>query len=101
MKHPIYRIQAVEILDGYKLRLRFSDNSEQVINFESVLAGDLYGPLRDLTLFKQVRIDPEVHTLVWPNGADFDPAILHNWPESGPEFKALAEQWVSAKHSLT
>jgi hypothetical protein len=30
-------------------------------------------------LFNQVRIDPEVHTLVWPNGADFDPAMLHDW----------------------
>jgi hypothetical protein len=42
-----------------------------------------------------------VHTLVWPNGADFDPAILHNWSESGPALKALAEHWVSAKQGLT
>ena len=93
MKHPIYRIQAVEILDGYRVRLRFTDNSEQVINFESVLAGDLYGPLRDLTLFKQVRIDPEVHTLVWPNGADFDPATLHDWPQYAQDFAMRAKKW--------
>ena len=47
------------------------------------------------------RIDPEVHTLVWPNGADFDPAILHNWSESGPALKALVEKWVSEKHGVT
>ena len=93
MKHPIYRIQAVEILDGYKLRLRFSDDSEQVIDFESVLAGDLYGPLRDLTLFKQVKIDPEVHTLAWPNGADFDPAALHDWPQYAQNFALRAQEW--------
>lgn len=30
--------------------------------------GELYGPLRDQALFERVRIDPEAHTLVWPNG---------------------------------
>jgi hypothetical protein len=60
-----------------------------------------YGPLQEPTVFDQVRIDPEIHTLVWPNGADFDPAILHNWPESGPALTALATKWGSAKHSLT
>jgi hypothetical protein len=59
------------------------------------LEGDLFAPLRDLALFNQVRIDPEAHTLVWPNGADFDPAILHNWPEAGPALKLLAEKWAS------
>lgn len=93
MNHAIYQIQAIEILEGYQLRLRFSDSSEQVVNFESVLAGDLYGPLRDLTLFKQVKIDPEVHTLVWPNGADFDPATLHDWPQYAQAFAKRAQQW--------
>jgi hypothetical protein len=41
-------------------------------------------------LFEQVKIDPEVHTLVWPNGADFDPATLHDWPEVGSAFEAMA-----------
>ena len=93
MLHPIYQIQTLEILDDYKLHLRFNDHSEQTIDFAPVLAGDLYGPLRDLNLFKQVKIDPEVHTLVWPNGADFDPAMLHDWPQYAHDFAARAQQW--------
>jgi len=58
--------------------VQFVDQTEQVINFEPVLGGELYRPLRDLDLFNQVQIDPDVHTLVWPNGADFDPATLHD-----------------------
>lgn len=45
-----------------------------------MLAGELYGLLKDLAVFEQVQIDREVHTLVWPNGADFDPETLHDWP---------------------
>lgn len=33
----------------------------------------------DERVFNQVEIDPEVHALVWPNGADFDPETLHDW----------------------
>ena len=80
MTHPIYRVQSFEIVAPYTLRVRFNDGTEQAISFRPILAGALYGPLQDLSLFNQVRLDPEVHTLVWPNGADFDPATLHDWP---------------------
>ena len=58
-----------------------------------ILAGELYGPLRDVELFNQVGIDQEVETLVWPNGADFDPATLHDWPAVEPGFRELARRW--------
>ena len=93
MIHPIYRVQTFEIVSAYILRVRFDDATEQIINFQPVLAGELYGPLRDLSLFNQVRIDPEVHTLVWPNGADFDPATLHDWPQYVQELAARAKRW--------
>ena len=101
MAHEIHRVASFEKLAPFTLRVKFADGTSQTIDFRPVLRGELYGPLQDPTLFDQVRIDPEVHTLVWPNGADFDPAILHNWPESGPALKALAEQWVSEKNRLT
>ena len=78
---------------AYTLRVRFDDNTDQTINFRPILAGELYGPLRDLELFNQVRIDPEVETLVWPNGADFDPATLHDWPGQEQAFRELARRW--------
>ena len=64
--------------------------------FCPVLAGELYGPLKDLQLFNQVAIDSEVHTLVWPNGADFDPATLHDWPECSQEFADMVRTWEHA-----
>jgi|GEM_PF-4879803 len=35
-------------------------------------------PLRDPSFFGQVAVDPETHTVVWPNGADMAPDALHD-----------------------
>lgn len=93
MSHPIYRIHYFEQVGTYVLRLRFNDDTVRTIDFEPILAGELFGPLRDPQLFAQVRLDPEVHTIVWPTGADFDPATLHDWPEHEPAFSAAAKRW--------
>ena len=97
MNHPIYRVRSFEIVAPYTLRVRFDDNTEQTIDFRPVLAGQLYRPLRNLELFNQVRIDPEVETLVWPNGADFDPATLHEWPANEQAFRELARRWEAVE----
>lgn len=93
MKHGIYRVESFDILSPYTVRIRFDDETEQIINFEPVLVGELFGPLRELGLFNQVRIDPEVRTLVWPNGSDFEAATLHDWPDLVDDLIARARQW--------
>jgi hypothetical protein len=65
----------------------------QEIDFLPVLFGQTYGPLRDEAVFAQVQIDPQAHTLVWPNGADFDPATLRYWPEYLPHLLQMVERW--------
>jgi hypothetical protein len=91
--HPIFRVTSFSITAPYTLCIQFDDGTEHVIDFQPVLAGELFGPLRDINLFNQVRIDPEVRTLVWPNGADFDPATLHDWPRYVQELSKRAQQW--------
>jgi hypothetical protein len=96
MSHPIHRVEAFSIVGDYTLHVRFEDATEQVIDFLPILAGAVYAPLRDLAVFNQVQIDSEAHTLVWPNGADFDPTILHDWSERGPAMRELAGRWARA-----
>lgn len=96
MTHPLHRITSFDLTGPYSLRVCFEDGSTRTINFEPVLEGEVYGPLRDPAEFARVTLDPEVHTLVWPSGADFDPATLHDWPEHEAAFRAAAMRWSHA-----
>jgi hypothetical protein len=94
MEHPVYRVTAFEIVEPFVLDVEFDDGTQRQIDLRPVLRGALYGPLRDVAIFERVVIDPEVHTLVWPNGADFDPVTLHDWPDAGPRMAELARHWA-------
>jgi hypothetical protein len=78
----------------------FDDNTKQTIDFRPVLAGELYSPLPNLELINQVRIDSEVETLVWPNGADFDPATLHELRVNEQAFRELARRWETVGQNV-
>jgi hypothetical protein len=75
-----YDVTGVEIIGDYTLRLTFDDGTQQEIDFEPVLHGPVFEPLRDIEQFKQVRLNPDTGTIEWPAGADFSPVILHDWP---------------------
>jgi hypothetical protein len=96
MSHAIHRVTAFDVVGPYTLEVRFDDGVKRRIDFLPVLKGEVYGPLQDRKIFEGVRIDPEAHTLVWPNGADFDPATLHDWPEVEEDFRAMADRWPGA-----
>lgn len=93
MQHRFYKVESFDIVGPYTLDVQFDDSETVRINFEPVLHGELYGPLRSLPVFEQVKIDPEVKTLVWPNGADFDPATLHDWNEKAELLHRQAAKW--------
>ena len=93
MSHAICRVESFAIVAPHTLSVRFDDGTSRRIDFAPILQGEVYGPLRDVRLFEQVRLDPEVHTLAWPNGADFDPATLRDWPQQASEVSAAVEHW--------
>ena len=99
MTHEIHRVTSFNIVGPHTLAVTFADGLTRTIDFLPVLRGELYGQLREPGFFKLVALDAEVHTLVWPNGADFDPAILHDWPDVADDFSALAKRWADARSS--
>jgi len=93
MMHTIYKISDCQIIGPYTLSLKFDDGAVQIINFKNILKGELYNKLNDLNFFNKVKIDDEIKTIVWPNGADFDPATLHDWHLYENAFQKLVNSW--------
>ena len=73
-----FRLVEARHIQGFVLWLKFSDGVEGDIDLRDELDGPIFEPLRNADIFTQFRIDPDLHTLVWPNGADFSPEFLHN-----------------------
>jgi hypothetical protein len=72
----LVRVIDEKAIDGYRLRLAFSDGAVGEIDLADELWGEVFEPLREEALFRQARVDPELGTVVWPNGADLDPESL-------------------------
>jgi hypothetical protein len=91
VSHAVYKVKSFAIVGSYILSIGFDDGTLMEIDFCLILQVELYEPLRELRLFNQVKLDGEVHTLVWPNRADFDPATLHDWPSQSGEVTSTWE----------
>lgn len=100
MSHAIHRVEHFDIVAPYTLTVRFADGSEQRIDFRPVLEGEVFGPLQDLNVFNRVELDRTFGTLQWPNGADFDPETLHDWPKYRDELVAMARRWVTTSNPV-
>lgn len=80
------KITSVEVLGHYRLRLGFSDGIFRDVDLAGELRGPVFEPLADPGFFAQVRVDDELGTVVWPNGADLDPLVLHGDFEPASRF---------------
>ena len=81
MRHTLTNVDDCRYEGDYSMWIRFTDGFCTVIDFSPVLKGPLFGPLIDQTIFSKGELDTSTGTIVWPNGADFDPDTLYNWTE--------------------
>ncbi|MGB5452022.1 MAG: DUF2442 domain-containing protein [Sedimenticolaceae bacterium] len=79
------RLKKADYRGGYLVWLQFADGVEGEVDLEGELWGDVFEPLKDKARFAAFSLDPELETLVWPNGADFAPEFLYQ--QLRPEFQ--------------
>lgn len=78
----IVHVTGVEVVADHRLHLDFEDGVQGEIDFSTRNWRGVFEPLRDPGYFGRVRVDPDMGTVVWPNGADFAPETLHRWAVS-------------------
>jgi hypothetical protein len=75
----LVHVAAVEVIGEHRLRLRFEDGAEGELDLSAWPWRGVFEPLRDPEFFAKVKLDDELGTIVWPNGADLAPESLHEW----------------------
>jgi hypothetical protein len=71
------RLISAAYVRDFTIRVHFSDGCEGDVDLSQELYGEVFLPLRDAGYFKQFKLNPDLHTIVWPNGADFAPEFLY------------------------
>ena len=96
--NSLVRVTAVESIGGCQFRLTFSDNRVRELDFEGMLLGGVFAPLRNLDYFASVGVDHVAGTIQWPNGVDLDPDVLHgdHEPATGPGVTVLRDYQLHA-----
>lgn len=80
-------VTGVTHIQDYRLKLTFDNGVTKEVNLEGELYGEIFEPLRDVSLFSQVYVNPDTNTIEWPNGADLAPEFLY---EIGQELRKVA-----------
>jgi hypothetical protein len=90
------RITKVQHINGYILELTFANGVSGRLDFAPKIVGrgGMFTPLQEIPYFKQVQVDPEAGTLIWPNGLDLDPDVLYSEVTGEPiKVAALAHEF--------
>jgi len=70
-------VKKAEYLGEYRVRLSFEDGSVRDVDLAPHLEGEIFEPLKDVGYFKTLRLEPDLDTIVWDNGADMSPDFLY------------------------
>lgn len=73
----MHRIQKVQALNGYRIRIRFDDGLEGEVDLSDLVGKGVFAAWRDKGHFDAVFIDPESGTVAWPGGLDLAPDALY------------------------
>lgn len=68
----------VECPGDHRVLLTFDNGERREVDISVLVPFDgVFENLMDDSYFRQVRVEPDVGTIVWPNGADLCPDVLY------------------------
>lgn len=78
----IIGVTYAEYISGYKLKITFDNNVSKIVDLSASLNGKIFLPLKSIDYFKQFKVNKEIETITWSNGADFSPEFLYEIGET-------------------
>jgi hypothetical protein len=73
----MHYVTEASYIDGFRLKIRFDDDTVRIVDLSDHLDGPVFKPLKDMVFFKKFTVNHDIDTVVWPNGADFSPDFLY------------------------
>ena len=90
----ILHVTKAKYLEGYRVEVSFNDGKTGTVDLSQSLTGTVFGLLKDIKVFSQLKVDKEFDTIVWPNGADLAPEYLYFQAfKEVPELKNKFREW--------
>lgn len=87
-------VSEARYLEGYEVEVTFNDGRKGIADLSEALTGPVFEPLRDQRVFAQLKVDEELETIAWPNGADLAPEYLYFQAfRRDPELQEQFRQW--------
>jgi hypothetical protein len=80
------RIAQVRPLNPWQVQLDLTDGSSRHVDLAPLMVGPIFDAIKaDVAMWRAVSVDPDLGTIIWPNGADLDPDVLiHGRPPATP-----------------
>ncbi len=70
-------IKEAKYIEEYKVQVSFNDGRKGVADLSDALKSGVFEPLKDKLNFSALKVDEELETIVWPNGADLAPEYIY------------------------
>ncbi|MCL0065337.1 DUF2442 domain-containing protein [Dehalococcoidia bacterium] len=64
-------------IEEYRVQISFNDGRKGVADLSDALEGSVFGQLKEKSVFSRLKLDEELGTIVWPNGADLAPEYIY------------------------
>ena len=87
-------IAKAKYLSDYKIKVEFNNGRKGVADLSSILNGAVFEPLKEKALFAKLKVDKELETIVWDNGADLAPEFVYYQAfKDDPELQEQFIEW--------
>jgi len=87
-------VTSAKYVEDYKIEVSFSNGRKGIADLRNALKGSVFEELKNKSEFSSFKVDEELETIVWPNGADLAPEYIYFQAfKNEAELQSQFKQW--------